>query len=334
VVRRLILGFVVIGAAAAGVFLYLELSPGQPVGHVNPAQISLEYGNQSYSGAQGSYCWSDVLGRGSCADYVGASLRKDIPSPVTVPQGSSVCFQVSGYSNPSNFHVSVAPAQGSSSNVIENDTSSCIVVTMTQGSYFLTVAGTWSGRDTSNVFELDVTTPFSGFLTGLALTCDHPLDSPGPPNRATVYQITSSHAVLCVSYARGSQGKTSFDFNLQSWVENGSQVGSLSNPCSIVQGEYRCPGFTVVPSLESAMFENSTEKVALAYTITASPSASGLYVFFLTPGNPIYLSFGHPPTTVFFTAWTSGTRLPAGVLPPSYDITGGTDIDVTLVPWA
>jgi hypothetical protein len=71
----------------------------------------------------------------------------------------------------------------------------------------------------------------------------------------------------------------------------------------------------------------------LAYTITASPSANGLYIFFLTPGNPIYLSFGKAPQSVYSTGWTSGTRLPTGVLPPSY-IVGGTNVVATVVPWA
>jgi hypothetical protein len=100
------------------------------------------------------------------------------------------------------------------------------------------------------------------------------------------------------------------------------------------QGKYQCPDFTIITSPASAVFENSKETIALAYTITASPSVSGLYIFFLTSGNPIYLSFGQPPKTVFFTCWTSGTRLQAGVLLPSYNITGGTNVDTMVVPWA
>lgn len=170
--------------------------------------------------------------------------------------------------------------------------------------------------------------------TTAEVTCNHSLSSAGSLNRATVYQITSSYAVLCLNHTRGSQGKTFFISSLQAWVQNGSQVESADRPCPIVQGEYRCSGFTVVPSVESAVFENSKQEIALAYTIKALPNASGLYIFFLTPGNPIYLSFGQAPTTVYFTAWTSGPRLPAGALPASYNVTGGTNVDVTLVPWA
>lgn len=172
--------------------------------------------------------------------------------------------------------------------------------------------------------------------TNLTAACNHQLSSAGSPNRATVYEINSSQAVLCLNYTRGSQGNASFfSFSLGPWVQNGSQVESANNQqCPVVQGQYQCPGFTVVPSPESAVFENSTEEVALAYMITAAPSANGLYIFFLTPGNPIYLSLGHAPTTVFFTAWTSGPRLPSGVFPPSYNVTGGTNVDLIAVPWA
>jgi len=166
------------------------------------------------------------------------------------------------------------------------------------------------------------------------VTCNHSLSSAESPNHATVYRISSSYAVLCLNYTRGSQGKTFFIFSLQAWVQNGSQVESANRPCPIVQGEYRCPGFTVVPSVESAVFENSMQEIALAYTIRALPNASGLYIFFLTPGNPIYLSFGQAPTTVYFTAWTNGPRLPTGVLPTSYNVIGETNVDITLVPWA
>ena len=91
------------------------------------------------------------------------------------------------------------------------------------------------------------------------VTCNHSLSSAESPNHATVYRISSSYAVLCLNYTRGSQGKTFFIFSLQAWVQNGSQVESANRPCPIVQGEYRCPGFTVVPSVESAVFENSMQ---------------------------------------------------------------------------
>jgi hypothetical protein len=171
--------------------------------------------------------------------------------------------------------------------------------------------------------------------TTIGVACDHSLSSAESANRATVYEINSSQAVLCLNYTRGSQGNASFsNFSLAPWVQNGSQIESVNQPCPAIQGKYQCPGFTVVPSPESAVFENSTEVIALAYTITAVPSADGLYIFFLTPGNPIYLSFGHAPATVFLTAWTSGPRLPSEVLPPNYNVTGGTNVDVTYVPWA
>jgi hypothetical protein len=178
-----------------------------------------------------------------------------------------------------------------------------------------------------------ITVTTAGTRASTTPACDHPLSSEGSLNHATVYQITSSHAALCLNYALGSQGETSFGFSLQSWVQNGKDASAL-NPCQINQGAYECPGFTVIPSPKSATFGNSTEEIALTYTITASSSANGLYVFFIRPGNPIYLSFGQTPTNVFSTAWTSGTRLPSGVLPPSYLITGGTNVDSISVPWA
>jgi hypothetical protein len=172
--------------------------------------------------------------------------------------------------------------------------------------------------------------------TNLTAACNHQFSTAGSPNRASVHEINSSRAVLCLNYARGSQGNASFfNFILAPWIQNGSQVENVNNQqCPVIQGKYQCPGFTVVPSPESAVFKNSTEEIALAYTITAAPSASGLYIFFITPGNPIYLSFGHAPTTVFLTAWTSGPRLPSGVLPPNYNVTGGTNVDLIAIPWA
>ena len=183
--------------------------------------------------------------------------------------------------------------------------------------------------------QLLIAPPIGGVKsTTSAVACDHPLSGAGSPNRATVYRITSSNAVLCLKYAYGSQAMASFRFNLQSWVQNGREVGALTFPCSIVHGEYRCPGFTVVPTRVSAVFVNEAESIELAYTIAASPGADGLYIFFLTPSNPIYLSFGPAPQSVYFTCWTSGPRLPTGVLPPSYNIIGGTNVDAMVVPWA
>jgi len=183
--------------------------------------------------------------------------------------------------------------------------------------------------------QLSLLAPSSGGIgsTSPGVVCNHPLGNPGSANHATVYRITSPSALLCLNYTRGSLGKSTLHFSLQSWVQNGQDPNAL-RPCQIVQGKYQCPGFTVVPSTESAVFENSTETIAFAYTITASPSASGLYIFFLTPGNPIYLSFDQAPKSVFHTCWTSGTRLPAGDLLPSYHITGGTNVEAMVVPWA
>jgi hypothetical protein len=183
--------------------------------------------------------------------------------------------------------------------------------------------------------QLSLLAPSSGGIgsTSPGVVCNHPLGNPESANHATVYRITSPSALLCLNYTKGSLGKSTFHFSPQSWVQNGQDPNAL-RPCQIVQGEYQCPDFTIIASPASAVFENSKETIALAYTITASPSASGLYIFFLTPGNPIYLSFGEPPKTVFHTCWTIGTRLQAGVLLPSYNIVGGTNVVAAVVPWA
>jgi len=147
---------VAVGAVAVTLW-FLELGPAKQATLPNPAQISLLYGSKQYSGAQGSYCWNDAIGHGECVDFASASSRKDIPPPIAVSSGSTVCFEMVGFPQPQSFHVSVALVNSSSSAVVGEDVSSCMVVTKTAGDYYLTVMGAWSGRDTSNVFELHVT---------------------------------------------------------------------------------------------------------------------------------------------------------------------------------
>ena len=147
----------VIAVAVIGIAWYSF--EGRRADLVKPAQISL-YGSQHYSGAQGSYCWSDLFGRGTCADYATPDRRTDIPAPINISSGSSLCFQMVDYPNPSSFHVSMVPVGISSNFVLDEDVpfSVCLVApTVTPGYYFLTVSAAWSGRDTSNLFELRVT---------------------------------------------------------------------------------------------------------------------------------------------------------------------------------
>lgn len=92
--------------------------------------------------------------------------------------------------------------------------------------------------------------------------------------------------------------------------------------------------FFYVLSPHALAHENATQEVSVAYVIRSLPNASGLYIFFVTPGKPIYLSFGQGPSSVYFTAWTSGPRLPPGTLPTSYSIMSGTNVNAVSVPWA
>ena len=143
-------------AVIGGAWYSLIWGSDHPTPLVKPAQISL-FGSQHYSGAQGSYCWSDFSGHGTCADYVSPDRRTDIPAPISVSSGSSLCFQIVDFSNPGSFHVSIVSVENSSDIALDEDVPfpNCLVVpSLTPGYYFLMVSAAWEGRETSNVFEL------------------------------------------------------------------------------------------------------------------------------------------------------------------------------------
>lgn len=211
-----------------------------------------------------------------------------------------------------------------------------LVVTLTGVSFFLT---TPQGRDTSSSSTISSET--SPLVTtsqrapqAEPVTCNRSVSSGvgSLSDLATVYHIIATHSVICLSYNYGHVGQASFLRYIQSWSQTGEEV-SGSQQCTTASESLVCPGFTITPSPESATFEQVNESVSVSYAIRASDNASGLYVFFLTNGSPIYLSFGRLPSSVYLTAWTSGPALPPGDLIPSYVITGLTNVDVVSVPW-
>ena len=294
VIPRFYFALIVAIVAAVGTLSYFELGFANRADViVKPPQISLDYGNQRYSGLQGSYCWSDIYGHGTCADYAAPSTRKDRSSPVNISLGSSLCFETTGYSNPSSFHVSITAAQNSSYFVMDKEVSRCLTMTMRPGPYFLTVSGTWNGKDTSNVFELHMTLP-----TVFGYACPVPYDRiDSPSDNSTGVQsfpiiaVPKGHfAVLCVTYYDNNKNKTqTIDFNGTVQVGRitaSPYAGCNPSPCTTYPF-VNSPDFEILSNVTSVeMGGNGTSKITVAYLITPTGESPGYYwlnIPYLTP---------------------------------------------------
>ena len=145
---------------------------------------------------------------------------------------------------------------------------------------------------------------------------------------ATVYNVRSSYALLCVTYQFEGAGLANFTTTVQPWYQNGSQAGST-----------RCETSCVLPAIKaSPSFSNHTADsvVNVTYTILSPPNMTGLFIVFNDGCNPLYLSFGSVPASVFLTAWTCGPYnvLTGGFRSDNYNVTGLTNIEAFSVPWA
>jgi hypothetical protein len=127
--------------------LYPSIVSGQP------PQVIMRSAGRQYVGAQGSYCWAS-FSMARCVDYIAPSNRTDLPLPISLPAGSSASFDVLGYFRPSTFHISLFK-DGSFADVLNENTSDTVQLSMSRGTYILSVSVSWgSGGSTSNVFSV------------------------------------------------------------------------------------------------------------------------------------------------------------------------------------
>jgi hypothetical protein len=146
--------------------------------------------------------------------------------------------------------------------------------------------------------------------------------------RATVYDIRSSYSLLCVNYQFEGAGLANFTTTVQPWYQNGSQVGSTQCVTSCV-----LPIITASPSFSN---HSARAVVNVTYTILSPANMTGLFIVFHDGCDPLYLSFGAVPSSVFLTAWTCGPNnvLTGGFRSGNYSVTGFTNIEAYSVPWA
>lgn len=155
---------------------------------------------------------------------------------------------------------------------------------------------------------------------------------PGIPSNmnttgAPVFQVTSTKAVICVLYKFEASQTTNFSTRIEPWYQTGASLGDAQ--CSVTV----CPTVTASPASAS---HGANSVVAVAYTIASPSGLSGLFLLFHAGCSPITLSFGPIPKSVYLTAWTCGpvNIVSGGYRSDNYNVTGVTNVAVTVVPWS
>lgn len=147
------------------------------------------------------------------------------------------------------------------------------------------------------------------------------------PSLATVYRVTSTQAILCITYKFGGAGNTSFSTSVMPWYQTGQ--GYAEPPqCT----DTTCPNVTAsVLSADHGV--NAT--ISVVYTIASPSNLTGLFIVFHAGCNPFYLALGQDPSTVYQTAWTCGpsNAISGGYRSNNWNATGSTGISTLSVPW-
>ena len=146
--------------------------------------------------------------------------------------------------------------------------------------------------------------------------------------RASVYNVRSSIAFLCVTYQFEGAGLANFTITVQPWYQNGTQVGSTQS-----ETNYTTPTITASPSFSN---HSADASVNVTYTIRSPANMTGLFIVFHDGCDPFYLSFGTVPASIFLTAWTCGPSnvLTGGYRSDNYSVTGFANIEAYSIPWA
>lgn len=182
---------------------------------------------------------------------------------------------------------------------------------------------------TSSISSTPITN-FSTTTSSIAGCAQSSSDHTSAANMATVYHVTSTVAVLCVTYEFVGAGVANFTSpNVQPWVQNGSEVDDLS--CSSTN----CNHLFNISSTPAWVDHGADTEVNVTYTIESRANATGLFIVFGVGCNPIYLAFGAVPSSVYLTAWTCGPSnvLTGGYRSDNYNVTGFTNIEPVSVPW-
>lgn len=170
----------------------------------------------------------------------------------------------------------------------------------------------------------------SSVSTMSSVKCDQ---RPGNPATvgATVYHVTSTHAVICVNFVFRHAGSVSFQRQLQPWVEVSTWYNTLCGANPNRDLSHLCFDPRIYPSPATASVSIG-ERVTVAYNIESTGNTTGLYQLFLSPCGPIELAFGEVPSSVYFSAYSCGP-VAAGP-PPGISVIGVTNIDTVSVPWS
>jgi hypothetical protein len=162
--------------------------------------------------------------------------------------------------------------------------------------------------------------------TAPATDCEQYVIHTTNPDEATVYQVTSTRATLCVTYKFDGAGTAHFSATVAPWYQNGSQ--DLNVECSTRP----CP--SVTPSV-SSIHHGAGEHVSVVYTIVSQAGTSGLFIVYHAGCDPFYLAFGSSPFSVFATAWSCGpsSGITGGLRSENWTVTGYTGIYSLSLPW-
>ncbi|HEV2120528.1 MAG TPA: hypothetical protein VGS11_10575 [Candidatus Bathyarchaeia archaeon] len=147
-----IISVVIVAGIATSLLIY-EASQ-----NTRPPQVVLVYLGNTYSGAPDNYCWPKPPANGTCTDPLNVGPRTDVPPPISVANNSSVTFQVSGSSNPSNYSVAIwTKSNGSSTVLALKHVTSSLPISLQAGNYYLSVFAVWNdGRGVGYTFEITV----------------------------------------------------------------------------------------------------------------------------------------------------------------------------------
>lgn len=159
--------------------------------------------------------------------------------------------------------------------------------------------------------------------------CEQSTGPANTPDMATVYHVTSTQAVICVTYMFQGAGRSDFTTVVQPWYQTGSEIGTPSQ-CPYTN----CPAPTITAS-PAWIDHGARAEVRVTYTIESSANTTGLFVVIHAGCDPLYLSFGLVPSSMFLQAWTCGpvNILSDGYRSDNYNVTSVTNIEVVSVPW-
>ena len=148
-------------------------------------------------------------------------------------------------------------------------------------------------------------------------------------NLATVYFVTADRAEICVTYRFDGAGTANFSTVVEPWVQSGIE---LTYPLECLPTGCQPPTITASPRYAN---HGAGAEVTVEYTVWSSVNTTGLYAMVHAGCDPLYLSFGSVPSSVYLQAWTCGPAnvLSGGFRSDNYSVIGTDNIQVDQLPW-